>query len=95
MSAGFMGNVNDTNLRLVKAQGKEEDYTGKDGLLYCGKCHQPKEVYFSREKAALFGHDRRPKECACQKKAAYREGNCRKGTTTFRNCGSTKTQGIS
>lgn len=68
MSAGFMGNVNDTNLRLVKLQGKEEDYTGKDGLLYCGKCHQPKEVYFSREKAVLFGHDRRPKECACQKK---------------------------
>ena len=55
MSAGFMGNVNDTNLRLVKLQGKEEDYTGKDGLLYCGKCHQPKEVYFSREKAVLFG----------------------------------------
>ncbi len=33
MSAGFMGNVNDTNLRLVKLQGKEEDYTGKDGLI--------------------------------------------------------------
>ena len=20
-----------------------EDYTGEDGLLYCGKCHKPKE----------------------------------------------------
>ena len=23
-----------------------EDYTGEDGLLYCGKCHTPKEAYF-------------------------------------------------
>ena len=22
-----------------------EDYTGEDGLLYCGKCHTPKDVY--------------------------------------------------
>ena len=23
-----------------------EDYTGEDGLLYCGKCRKPKEAYF-------------------------------------------------
>ena len=23
-----------------------EDYMGEDGLLYCGKCHTPKEAYF-------------------------------------------------
>lgn len=31
-----------------------EDYTGKDGLLYCGKCRKPKEAYFAPDKAAIF-----------------------------------------
>ena len=31
-----------------------EDYTGEDGLLYCGKCRKPKEAYFPEGKA-LFG----------------------------------------
>ena len=26
-----------------------EDYTGEDGLLYCGKCRKPKEAYFAPE----------------------------------------------
>ena len=33
------------------AENAEEDYIGEDGLLYCGKCHMPKEVYFSQELA--------------------------------------------
>ena len=44
-----------------------EDYTGEDGLLYCGKCHTPKEAYFPEKQAALFGRDRHPAECDCQK----------------------------
>ena len=28
-----------------------EDYTGEDGLLYCGKCRKPKEAYFAPDKA--------------------------------------------
>ena len=35
-----------------------EDYTGEDGLLYCGKCRKPKEAYFAPDKAAIFGRDR-------------------------------------
>ena len=35
-----------------------EDYTGEDGLLYCGKCHKPKEGYFPKETAAWLGRDR-------------------------------------
>ena len=31
-----------------------EDYTGEDGLLYCGKCRKPKEAYFAPDKAAIF-----------------------------------------
>ena len=34
-----------------------EDYTGEDGLLYCGKCHTPKEAYFAEGKTC-FGRDR-------------------------------------
>lgn len=37
--------------RLATAQEAEpEDYTGEDGLLYCGKCRQPKEAYLRRER---------------------------------------------
>ena len=44
-----------------------EDYTGEDGLLYCGKCHKPKEGYFPKETAAWLGHDKHPTECDCQR----------------------------
>lgn len=46
-----------------------EDYTGEDGLLYCGKCRKPKEAYFAPDKAAIFGRDRHPAECGCQRAA--------------------------
>ena len=53
--------------RLATAQEAEpEDYTGEDGLLYCGKCRQPKEAYFAEGKT-LFGRDRHPKECDCKR----------------------------
>ena len=45
---------------------EQEDYTGEDGLLYCGKCRKPKEAYFPESKA-LFGLDRHPAECDCQR----------------------------
>lgn len=32
-----------------------EDYIGEDGLLYCGKCHGPKEAYFDQEKVGFLG----------------------------------------
>ena len=43
------------------------DYTGEDGLLYCGICHTPKEAYFTDGKT-LFGRDRHPSECECRRK---------------------------
>ena len=36
---------------------RDRDYTGEDGLLYCGKCRKPKEAYFAPDKAAIFGRD--------------------------------------
>ena len=51
----------------TEAEPQPEDYTGEDGLLYCGSCRQPKEAYFTEGKN-LFGRDRHPKECDCQRK---------------------------
>jgi len=60
------GNLMDTVLQMVSTDAEPEDYTGEDGLLYCGKCHKPKEAYFPKGKA-LFGRDRHPSECDCRR----------------------------
>ena len=54
-------------LNMTAVTPQPEDYMGEDGLLYCGKCHTPKEAYFPEKQAALFGRDRHPAECDCQK----------------------------
>ena len=43
-----------------------EDYYGEDGLLYCGRCHTPKEAIFATG-IVLMGKNKHPIECACQK----------------------------
>ena len=35
-----------TILGTTQTAPEPEDYTGADGLLYCGKCHTPKEGLF-------------------------------------------------
>ena len=63
-----MSDYDNAIFRLATAQEAEpEDYTGEDGLLYYGSCHKPKEAYFPEGKS-LFGRDRHPKECDCQRK---------------------------
>lgn len=52
---------------LPRTVPAEEDYTGEDGLLYCGRCHTPKEAYHKPEHAALLKTDRHPVECACRR----------------------------
>ena len=42
-------------LNMTDTTPEPEDYTGEDGLLYCGKCHKPKEGYFPKETAAWWG----------------------------------------
>lgn len=62
-----MSNVLDNVvLDMMDTTKKPEDYKGEDGLLYCGKCHKPKEAYFPQGKA-LFGRDRHPSECDCRR----------------------------
>ena len=36
---------------ITATTAEAEDYTGEDGLLYCGKCHTPKEAYFANNPA--------------------------------------------
>ena len=60
-----MNKIEDMNI-LPDTEPENGDYTGGDGLLYCGKCHKPKEAYFPEGKA-LFGLDRHPAECDCQR----------------------------
>lgn len=45
----------DMNLQIPAATAEPEDYTGEDGLLYCGKCRTPKEVYFRLIKSPCLG----------------------------------------
>ena len=52
-----MKGLTDTILQMMDTTPDKVDYTGEDGLLYCGKCHKPKEAYFPKGRA-LFGRDR-------------------------------------
>ncbi len=40
-----MNGFNDIVSKMMEVSPCEGDYTGEDGLLYCGKCHTPKETY--------------------------------------------------
>ncbi len=55
---------------LSQAVPGPEDYTGEDGLLYCGKCHTPKQ--FCMGKPPLEGR-LLPHPCRCEQKRIDRE----------------------
>ena len=38
-----MNDFTDIVSKMMEVSPAEGDYTGEDGLLYCGKCHTPKE----------------------------------------------------
>ena len=75
--------IHNTILPMTDTTAEPEDYTGEDGLLYCGKCRKPKEAYFPEGKT-FFGRDRHPSECDCQR-AAVRNGKPpRSGAATLK-----------
>ena len=45
----------DTVLNMMTATADSEDYTGEDGLLYCGKCRTAKEAYFPKRNRRMVG----------------------------------------
>ncbi len=40
-----MNDFTDIVSKVMEVRPDDGDYTGEDGLLYCGKCHTPKEAY--------------------------------------------------
>ena len=40
----------------IEQEAEPEDFTGEDGLLYCGSCRQPKEAYFPEGKVKNTDH---------------------------------------
>ena len=53
--------------QIIPAVSKSNgDYYGKDGLLHCGKCHAPKEMFFAKD-IVLMRKNRHPVECRCRK----------------------------
>lgn len=40
-----MNDFTDIVSKAMEVSPDDGDYTGEDGLLYCGKCHTPKEAY--------------------------------------------------
>ena len=79
---------------MTAAAPEPEDYTGEDGLLYCGKCRKPKEAYFAPDKAAVFGRDRHPAECDCQRAAREEREAAEKRRRHLDNRGGTETPGL-
>ena len=53
-------------VKLAEATPQPEDYTGEDGLLYCGKCRTPKQRYFP-ECLKTLSIDRHRIDCECEK----------------------------
>ena len=73
----------DNAIFRLATEAEPEDYTGEDGLLYCGSCRQPKEAYFAEGKT-LFGRDRPPPKNVT---ASGNAGKCWKPQIENRNTG--------
>lgn len=54
--------------KLMKTEEAPGDYTGPDGLLYCGKCHTPKQIRLDINLGT--GETVVPVVCRCQKETA-------------------------
>ncbi len=62
--AGVLANIMTTKVR-------EGDYLGEDGLLYCGKCHTPKQIRLAKD--SFFGDIPLPVTCRCMQEALDRK----------------------
>ncbi len=62
---------------IQSKQSQYEDYTGPDGLLYCGRCHEPKEEYYPKRFKYLRGRDKHYRLCACDRERIKNENQAR------------------
>ncbi len=65
-----MSNFDGILNRLAVTHREPEDYTGEDGLLYCGKCHTPKQFRMTAPpmEGRIF-----PCPCQCEQERQERE----------------------
>ncbi len=69
---------------IVYANAKEknkkeaEDYIGAEGLLYCGKCHTPKECRLDDEYILKLGYGALPTPCKCSAESFEKERRAQK-----------------
>ena len=54
-------------------QSQYEDYIGPDDLLYCGRCHEPKEEYYPKRCKCLRFRDKHYRLCACDRERIKKE----------------------
>ena len=66
-----MNPIEDVFQKLTVTQSDDDDYTGEDGLLYCGKCHTPKQTRL--ENISFFGDRPLPVACQCRREQEERE----------------------
>ena len=73
------------------ANSAEDDYINPEyGLIYCGKCHTPKEAFFP-EKHRFNGLEKHPTDCKCaaeekeRREAELREFNHRNHISLLRS----------
>lgn len=58
-----MNGFTDIVSKMMEASPDEGDYTGGDGLLYCGSCHTPKQ--FRMDNPPMEGR-LLPRRCQCE-----------------------------
>ncbi len=55
------------------AAANEEDYAGEDGLLYCGRCHTPKQFFMPEEMLKFIREKTGWCRCRCEQEKFDRE----------------------
>ena len=79
--------------RLMTISVEPQDYVAEDGLLYCGNCNTPKEVFFPNGRK-LFGRDRHPAECLCRQAVREKQEAEEKARLHHENVRRLKLQGF-
>ncbi len=83
-----MSDIENIINRMSVPQVEQGDYTGEDGLLYCGKCHTPKQF---RMNAPPMEGRLLPCPCRCEqerldREAAEQEAQCRRHAVADLKC---------
>ena len=87
-----MNDFENAVFRLASVTSEAEDYTGEDGLLYCGKCHTAKQ--FRMESGPMAGQPF-PHRCQCEQERADHEDAAQKKRQHLDTVDRLKKQGFS